>query len=137
MLADLAFAFEHPQLVGQCLADQPHINGLYGFGWWLHLRSRRRCKACGRPVPVHREKFCSPRCSHRRRDSDPYGQFRAAVVPSKHVAVPETAEQQANAERLIARGVCAYRNRRGFIRDVGVPRKPEDRGRVFAVGVAE
>jgi hypothetical protein len=52
------------------------------------------------------------------------------------VQVPETADAQRKAELLVARGCCAYRNRRGFIRDIGVPRKAEHRGKVWTWGTS-
>jgi hypothetical protein len=54
-------------------------------------------------------------------------------VRDKRVQVPETTEAQRKAELLIALGACAYRNRHGLIRDIGIPRKPEHRGKVWAV----
>jgi hypothetical protein len=61
----------------------------------------------------------------------------AATLPNKRVRVPETPEAQRKAELLIARGCCAYRNAKGFIRDIGVPRKKEHRGKVWTARAKE
>jgi hypothetical protein len=58
--------------------------------------------------------------------------FEGATVPSRRVQVPEAPDAQRKAELLIERGCCAYRNRAGVIRDIGVPRKEEHRGKVWA-----
>jgi predicted nucleic acid-binding Zn ribbon protein len=76
------------------------------------------------------------RRSARRQARAPYGGFAAATIPRKRVQVPETADAQRKAELLVARGCCAYRNRRGFIRDIGVPRKAEHRGKVWTWGTS-
>lgn len=108
------------------------------------------CGQCGQPRPDHREKYCTDRCARAarqkryranrwaaglpvcaQRGSTPYDKFVSATVAGKRVQVPETPEHQAKAEALIKRGVAAYRNRAGLIRDIGVPKKPRDRGRVF------
>lgn len=116
------------------------------------------CARCGQPRPERYERYCSPRCARiarrtrwranrraagrpyctpskrraKQRRSSPYNAFKAATTPTKRVQVPETAEAQRKAELLIARGCCAYRNTKGFIRDIGVPRKAEHRGKVWA-----
>lgn len=68
-----------------------------------------------------------------------YLKFEAATDPGKRAQVPEVADAQRKAEALVARGCCAYRNRRGFIRDIGVPKRIDDRGKVWSAktGVRE
>ena len=63
----------------------------------------------------------------------PFDKFEAATDRGRRIQVPNTPDAQAKAEALIARGCCAYRNRHGVICDIGVPRKSEHRGRVWAV----
>lgn len=113
------------------------------------------CAWCGDPRPEGFDRYCTRRCKERAARSrwrarrraagrpvgtpwrspwSPYNKFVAATKPDKRVQVPETPEQQRNAELLIARGCCAYRNRAGLIRDLGVPRKPEHRGKVWTAG---
>ncbi len=60
-----------------------------------------------------------------------YWKFESKTVPGKRVQVPTTPDAQRKAELLIERGCCAYRNAQGLIRDIGVPKKPEHRGRVW------
>ena len=113
------------------------------------------CAQCGRPQPPGHTRYCSKGCKLKRKRLrwranrsaasrpyvyrpprprwGPHEKFAAATAPDKRVAVPEAPEVQRKAELLIERGCCAYRNRRGLIRDIGVPRKPEHRGRVWAV----
>ena len=69
--------------------------------------------------------------SRRRAVRRAYAKFEAATNPRQRIQVPETDDAQRKAGLLVARGCCAYRNRRGFIRDIGVPKKVEDRGKVW------
>lgn len=119
------------------------------------------CARCGEPRPDDRTRWCSRKCERgaakaRRRKRaaagiapgpartsrtrgtrvvTAYQKFETATVPGKRVQVPTTPDAQRKAELLIERGCCAYRNARGLIRDVGVPKKREHRGRVWAVKV--
>lgn len=107
------------------------------------------CLHCGEPRPDDRTRYCSRKCERRAKNErrraaglsyydprptlrTPYEKFWAATLPGKRVQVPETDEAQQKAELLVARGCCAYRNAKGFIRDIGVPRKEEHRGKVWA-----
>lgn len=118
-------------------------------------------RTCSEPVPEERQDagspFCSKRCaratkrkrtpSHRRkvaawrRERDrlpfeqrrPFDQFELATKADSRVQVATDAVAQENARRLLtARVVAAYENPEGLIRDVGVPKNPEDLGRVFS-----
>lgn len=61
-----------------------------------------------------------------------YNKFAAATQPGQRIQVPEdNPEAQAKAGQLIERGVVGYRNRKGHLRDVGVPKREEHRGRVW------
>lgn len=121
------------------------------------------CERCGGPRPDDRTLWCSRKCKRgaakaRRRKRaaagiapgpsrtsrtlgargvTAYQKFETATVPGKRVQVPTTPDAQRKAELLIERGCCAYRNARGLTRDIGVPKKREHRGRVWAVKVDE
>jgi predicted nucleic acid-binding Zn ribbon protein len=117
------------------------------------------CARCGEPRPDDRTLWCSRKCERgaakarrrkraaagippgpartsrtprARRSVTAYQKFETATVPGKRVQVPTTPDAQRKAELLIERGCCAYRNARGLIRDVGVPKKAEHRGKVWA-----
>lgn len=50
-------------------------------------------------------------------------QYRAKVDPEP--------EPQAKAWAMVEKGACAYQNRAGLLCDIGVPRNPKHRWRVF------
>ena len=71
-----------------------------------------------------------PQAAVRRRPRTPYLVFtwrsKGPVLP-----VDESPAAQAQARALVAAGMCAYENRRGFIRDLAAPAKKKHAGRVF------
>lgn len=71
-----------------------------------------------------------PQVAARRRSPTPYLVF---TWRSKGplLAVDESPAAQEQARALVAAGMIAYQNRRGFIRDVAAPAKKKHAGRVF------
>jgi hypothetical protein len=74
-----------------------------------------------------------PKRPKRQWPSRAYDLFERASQPGRRIQVPEdNPEAQAKAERLVAeRGLVGYRNRKGYLRDIGEPRGEHDRGRVW------
>lgn len=110
-------------------------------------------RPCTAHVPEDRiaagSPFCSPRCRRadvrrrqpsrkryrqrrRQKQMGPYQWFIAATEPRKRLTVTEDDASQRQARMLISRGMCAYENARGLIRDIGVARELGDRSRVWS-----
>ena len=70
----------------------------------------------------------------KRRPRNPFSRFLYASVPDTRLAVAEAPADQDVARQLLAAGMVGYRNRNGAIRDLGMPRRASDAGKVFAVG---
>src|SRR5215213_619282 len=122
------------------------------------MSCERLCPRCGGLIPDTPLKagqvrsYCSKDCREamkdrryraRRRKRDglkrpspslpAWTSFRSASVWQTNLNVAEAEADQAQARQLIAAGFVAYENRAGFVRDVAMPRKPRNAGRVFAV----
>ena len=63
--------------------------------------------------------------------------WHKAASRKKRLQVATTDHAQEQARQLVRAGLCAYENRQGKIRDLGVPRRLEDAGRIFRNGDRE
>ncbi|HWV84965.1 MAG TPA: hypothetical protein VNZ62_05920 [Capillimicrobium sp.] len=115
-----------------------------------------RCARCARPVPPERTTYCTRRCwraarrerwragrpdiaaedARRRHELEErrvaFGRFLRATDSAKRLPVSEDEASQRQARALVAAGLAAYENRRGLLRDVGVPRDLRDAGAVWS-----
>lgn len=78
------------------------------------------------------ESVAPAKASRYKRRASPYTKFRDSSF--NHAKVGSDPRQQAAARLLVKkRGLCAYQNRQGLIRDIGVPVSPKIAGRIFKV----